>query len=131
MKANLTEIHTLLRENVDNQTLFRVILSGAQKQNRIQKVTIRPIEISKKLCFQISEQVANQVLHRNVPSDEIAEIICNYLASEFNQALISTAELDYQILKSKKGAFTLIKQKATQTSSSLKLHNRPKNYILE
>lgn len=93
------------------------------------KVTIRPIQMKNKRYYQLSEQVQEKVLHRNVEQEECQKIILERLLPFYKQANVQTLDGDYHLLTSKKGHTSILKKPSTKTSCEL-AHNVPKKHLL-
>lgn len=110
---------TLVQELIAQEAILYAVFSGAIK------VALRPLLVKQQLCYQVSEFRGKQVFHRTLSAAEAEELM---LSHPFKQALICTAENDFQVLRGKQT--TILKKPPTRQTASLE-HNRRKQYILE
>ncbi|HSW72992.1 MAG TPA: SAM-dependent methyltransferase [Chlamydiales bacterium] len=113
MKKSLNELFEL-------ELLIQATFSSPWMRGSPSKITIRPIRIKDKVCFQISEQRDTQVFHRNVETIDWEEMRAIY-----SQGMIYTKVGDYHLLKDKK----IISKPPSKNPLSLS-HNREKEYLL-
>lgn len=105
----------------DLELLIQATFSSPWVRGSPSKITIRPIEMKGKLCFQISEQKGPQVFHRNVDTIDWEELRASY-----SQGVVFTKQGDYHLLGDKK-----ITSKPPSKSPLSLSHNREKQYLLK
>ena len=114
-----------------NIDFIQAILSNPRSKEGILKVKVRPVEVKGMLLFQCESFTKTQVFHENLATEAAVERLLEYM-QEFKQAQISTREMDYTVLISKKGKVTIQKKKAKGCVKCADFsHNRSKRYILE
>lgn len=123
------ELLELVSGVFENKSLIFATISNPRKNGEISKVTIRPIEIKKKLHYQITENRSKQSVHHNLDKNACLIEIQKYLQL-FKQGIFYTKEADYHFLSNKKSHITLLKKKASKVPQPT-LHNRKKKYLLE
>jgi SAM-dependent methyltransferase len=109
----------LVRELMAREAILYAVFSGPDK------VTVRPVAVKGERCYQLSELRGKQMFHRTLSASEASEWM---VAQPFKQALICTAEEDFQVLKGKQT--TILKKPPSRKEISLQ-HNRQKRYVLE
>lgn len=109
----------LVHELINQNKILHAVFSGEVK------VVLRPLLVKQKPCYQVTEFLGKQAFHRTLPADEALAFM---LTLPFKQALICTAENDFQVLRGK--ATTILKKPPSRKGVSLE-HNRRKHYILE
>lgn len=121
------ELQTILQEQPSD-----IIISSPAKQESLTKVKIRSVEIKDTILYQIEEFTKTQVFHKNVPLDELCELLPAYLDGRFRQAIIKTEAKEIHVLVGKSGTTTILQKKtAKQVAPKLPLsHNRVKSYLL-
>lgn len=109
-----------------------ITISNPDKSENLIKVKIRPLKIKGQLYYQVEEFTKTQAFHKNVTPEEFTELFPCYFENRFRQAMLRLPGEDVQILKSKKGAVSILRKKTNnETLPKLPLsHNRTKNYIL-
>lgn len=126
----MEELCQLLKA-VLNIDFIQAILSNPRSKEGILKVKVRPVEMKRKLLFQCESFTKTKAFHENLAAEAAVERLLEYM-QEFKQAQISTREMDYTVLISKKGKVTIQKKKAKGCVKCADLsHNRSKRYILE
>lgn len=126
----MEELCQLLKA-VLNIDFIQAILSNPRSKEGILKVKVRPVEMKGMLLFQCESFTKTQAFHENLAAEAAVERLLEYM-QEFKQAQISTREMDYTVLISKKGKVTIQKKKAKGCVKCADLsHNRSKRYILE
>ena len=114
-----------------NIDFIQAILSNPRSKEGILKVKVRPVEVKGKLLFQCESFTKTQAFHENLAAEAAVERLMEYM-QEFKQMQITTREMDYTVLISKKGKVTIQKKKAKGCVKCADFsHNRSKRYILE
>lgn len=126
----MDQIKQVLNEILDND-LIDIILSGAYKDKTVVKVKVRPIEIKGRFCFQISRYVGKQILHKNLDRTEAIETLSAMIATGFKQTQIRTRTRNITVLVSKKGTVTVKSKSADNIRTKPLAHNRKKQYIIQ
>lgn len=120
-----------LQVHLKDNTLYYAVLSSPRlRDSSVSKITVRPLNGSKGLYYQITRQCTPKAVHANVLPGELLEIVWPLLANDFAQAVFFTAEADFHALISKKGKWTILQKRPTRVPSD-QPHNRLKKYILE
>lgn len=127
----MEELRELL-EQIVNQNLIQMILSGRRTEGAIQKIKIRPVLKKEELIFQSSSWDGKKEFHKNSTREEIIREILAWMDRDFKQLQAEAAGITASVLVSKKGKIT-VKTKKIQTRQEFpKLsHNRKKQYVLE
>ncbi|MBS7527194.1 SAM-dependent methyltransferase [Fusibacter paucivorans] len=113
--------------------LLRVVLSSVRRnvEAAYYKIDVKPILMKELRFFHACYYFDKKVTHENIPESEFVEWLTTMLGHQFKQGMLYTAENNYQILISKKGKATVIKQAATMKPAEVDFtHNRQKQYIL-
>lgn len=129
----MESLDTLVRELAEQASLITATLSGRRKsgEDEYTKVQIKPVEIKRELHYQFAYHYNNKVLHRNITPEAYADELYRLLSDEFRQGLLCTAEVDYQVLISKKFKVSILKKAPTRKAPNQLTHNRRKQYVLE
>lgn len=130
-RYNMNEIETLL-SNTLNINFIQAVISNPRTKEGILKIKVRPVEVKGQRLFQCESFTKTQVFHENLETEEAVNRIDNAMG-EFRQMQISSGEMDYTVLVSKKGKVTIQKRKVEgrKVSQSDMSHNRSKRYILQ
>ncbi|KAF9117916.1 hypothetical protein BGX30_004974 [Mortierella sp. GBA39] len=125
-------LRKLIHDIIGESTLITATLSQLRKREGISftKVQIKPVELKKKVHYQLAYVHPNKVVHQNLTAAEAEQTIIELFEQTFRQALICTPEADYQILISKKYKVSILTKSPTKTTADL-AHNRKKHYVLE
>lgn len=122
------EIDKLLKILFEEDKLLLASLSSPRSNSDISKETFRPLQVKGNICYQITQNKGKQAFHQNLTKEKSYELLSTHL-ERFKQIFLYTHDADYHVLISKKGQITLLKKKATK-SSTLLPHNRTKEYFL-
>ncbi len=115
------DIDSLVKSLITNKEILYCVFSG------LTKITLKPLVIKEKFCYQATEHRNKQVFHRTMNSEEVEAFI---LQLTYKQALICTSKVDYHLLINRKQEVTILKKPPTRGEVSLE-HNRRKQYVLE
>lgn len=124
-------INDLLHE-VKNGNLAAGTLSSpkSKEAEAAVKITIRPISIKGKLCYQISDHFKQKALHRNISMEECVVFVDEAL-KHYKQGVFTTKTTEYHVLSGKDGKLSVMKRNLTTPPKAAALsHNVSKNYIL-
>lgn len=127
------DLNTLLEREV-GLSLHRILISGKKSQEGPSKIRIRPVQLKGELYFQCQETRGTKEFHKNLKKEELIEQIMGWMAQDFKQLQLESANGMGTVLVSKKGKVT-VKWKACMNGTGQTLealsHNRKKKYILE
>lgn len=127
----MNEIEMLLK-NTLNEQFIQAVISNPRTKEGILKIKVRPVEIRGVRMIQCESFTKTQVFHENLEIQEAVQRM-DHAMGEFRQMQLSSGEMDYTVLVSKKGKVTIQKRKVegrTAACSDIS-HNRRKRYILE
>lgn len=124
-------IEDILKESTADTTfIYGVFASPINKTNtKYKKICVKPIKIKNKIIYQLECFTEKQAFHQNIDINFVVEKL-NSICLEYKNTNIFTTNADYQILRSKKGKFKIIKNNPTKVKNLVE-HNRTKNYIIE
>lgn len=126
----MDQIKQVLNEILNND-LIDMILSGAYNDKTVVKVKVRPIEMRGRFCFQVSQYVGKQIHHKNLDRTEAMETLWEMIATGFKQTQIRTRTRNITVLVSKKGTVTIKSKSADNIRTKPLDHNRKKQYIIQ
>lgn len=127
----MNEIEMLLK-NTLNEQFIQAVISNPRTKEGILKIKVRPVEIRGVRMIQCESFTKTQVFHENLEIQEAVQRM-DHAMGEFRQMQLSSGEMDYTVLVSKKGKVSIQKRKVegrTAACSDIS-HNRRKRYILE
>ncbi len=120
-----------LNKIIDEDLVSAVISSKKQKSYEVDKIKIRPVKIKEQVLFQVSSFVGTKVLHKNVESEELKNILMEEFAYNFSQGQFVCEDEDANVLVSKKGQVTVKYKKHPRIEKEPLAHNRKKEYLIE
>lgn len=125
-------LESLLEQVLENKLLSGHLSSPRDKQAEgILKVAIRPIILKqKKNIYQCSFHYKAKVIHQNMTSVEVVELITSNLENTYKQGIFSTQDFEFHVLINKHNEMTVLRE-ASKGVKTLPMHNRKKNYVLE
>lgn len=122
-------IKALLNDILDIDFIQGTV-SNPRTKDGVLKIKVRPVEMKDGLYFQCESFTKTQAFHENLKAVDAAERLTNAM-SEFRQMQLSTRDMSYTVLVSKKGKVTIQKKKQSGEVKAAELsHNRSKRYIL-
>ncbi len=95
-----------LEENLQdllNQNLYQLTLSGARKPEQVQKIKIRPVLLREELLFQKTSYAGTKVFHENLTKEAAIADIMKAMQGGFKQLALENAGARLTALASKKG----------------------------
>jgi SAM-dependent methyltransferase len=127
----LVEIGAVLRTAVEQRQLNQAILSNPVRKEAdgVLRVEVKPVMLKDELKYQFAYHREKKVTHENLDPEAALGRLLLLIPADFRQALLRTAEADFQILTSKKGKVTVLTRPATTARPDL-AHNRAKQYLL-
>ena len=93
------------------EQLIDITISNPMKEEQINKIKIRPMEVKGQIVYQIEEFTKTQAFHKNVTLEQLTELFPTYFEQRFRQAQLRSAKEEVQILVSKKGAISILRKK--------------------
>lgn len=122
----------MLLKNTLNEQFIQAVISNPRTKEGILKIKVRPVEIRGVRMIQCESFTKTQVFHENLEIQEAVQRM-DHAMGEFRQMQLSSGEMDYTVLVSKKGKVTIQKRKVEGRSAACSdiSHNRRKRYILE
>lgn len=121
-------------------------VNGARINGEILKVKVRPVELKGGLHFQFESFTKTQAFHENLSKEPAVQRMC-VLAGQFKQLQMTTEQMEYSVLISKKGKVTVRKRVRSSLPKQTEkrpqdivgavpavkswAHNKAKNYILQ
>ncbi len=126
----MEELNSLLKEIIGDDFIDAVISNRSDKNNKKSKVLLRNIELKGKRYVQITEYVANKVIHKNLSYEDTVQYMKETLEKEFKQCEVHHTEKNINILISKKGKVTIKTKLQTNCKNVDLSHNKTKNYLI-
>ncbi len=126
------EVFVELLGGVERGELLSAVLSAPQKRTQLsQKLSIRAILIKDTLFYQLTDQVKQKALHRNVQPKECAKSIKEGMFSHFGQGIFTFKEVSFHVLMSKDNKMKVLQRKVSFQNTLPMTHNREKQYVLK
>lgn len=97
----------------------------------IEKITVRPVEISGQRCYQLAERRGKQEFHRNLGAAELLGRISDELGVGFSQADLYTRSADLLLrMNGRNGAANMTRKQPSRSAPPMLAHDRRKRYII-
>ena len=123
-------LQTLFYDIFAKGELVRMIFSGKRKKSlACANVTIRPVKLSGKTCFQAEYTFEKKVTHENLSAEEAAALALRLTQEAFKQINIFTLSEDVQVLAAKPEKPRITTKPATKGMPTLE-HNREKKRLI-
>ena len=121
----------LFETMVSEGKLVKLILSKVNKsEDKLKNLYIVPVQVKGHLALSFTYRYPTQDQVKNYPMQEALVLLSDFLGATFLQALLVGADLECQLLMSKKGKCKLLKKNlSVEVSSST--HNKEKNYLIK
>jgi SAM-dependent methyltransferase len=97
---------------------------------RVEKVTVRPVEISGQRCYQLAERRGKQEFHRNLGADELLRRTTEEVGAAFAQADLYTRSADLYLRFNGRNGAHLARKKPSRSAAPVLAHDRRKRYII-
>ena len=120
----MTELDELVHDLFAGDRLLRAVLSKPRSPERPARVTVEPVERKGEPAYRFTAQLPDRALHEN-HAPAVARARLGELLDEYGQALLQTAEADWQVLGE-----TVLRRPPTRTRAPRE-HDRRKRYLLE
>lgn len=126
----MEELRHLLEE-ILNDELLHMTVSGQKSKEAIQKVRIRPVEGKNGVVFQAALWDGKKEFHKNYAAQDMIFTLLTWMSRDFKQMQIETTTQSATVLVSKKGKVTIKRKQCGQKRAQADLsHNRTKQYLL-
>ncbi len=121
---SMPETDTLLRDMFEGLSLTRAVLSKPRSRELPARVTVDPVELRGETAYRFTTHLADRATHENLTADGARERLGTLLA-DYRQALLQTADADWQVLGE-----TVLRRPPSRPAAS-GAHDRKKQYLLE
>ena len=121
---SMPETDTLLRDMFEGLSLTRAVLSKPRSRELPARVTVDPVELRGETAYRFTTHLADRATHENLTADGARERLGTLLA-DYGQALLQTADADWQVLGE-----TVLRRPPSRPAAS-GAHDRKKQYLLE
>jgi len=122
--CSMPETDTLLRDMFEGLSLTRAVLSKPRSRELPAKVTVDPVELRGETAYRFTTHLADRATHENLPANSARERLGTLLA-DYGQALLQTADADWQVLGE-----TVLRRPPSRAAAP-RAHDRKKRYLLE
>lgn len=120
-----------LMQTVLNIDFIQATISKPRLKDGVIKVKVRPVDKRGRLYFQVEAFTQTQAFHENLTAQAASERMLEYMQN-FGQMQMKTREMNYTVLKSKKGRLTICKKRPLgDVEPAVLLHDRSKKYIIK
>ena len=123
---------SLLAQSLNANTFQRLILSQPLQATpgSVQKVTVRPIEISGVATYHWSARIGTQEKHENLTAEQFRLRAKATVGQAFGDAHLFTQEADFTLRKRPRGPLKVKRAPSSLAPQSLADHNREKQYLI-
>ncbi len=126
----MEELKQLL-EQVLNEDLLHIVVSGQKQKEAPVKIKVRPLKQKGSLVFQAASWDGKKEYHKNYSAEEMISSLLIWISRDYKQMQIDTTTQNSTVLVSKKGKVTIRTKGCTQKRERADLsHNRTKQYLL-
>ncbi len=120
----MADTDTLLRDLFEGLSLTRAVLSKPRSRELPSKVTVDPVDLRGETAYRFTTHLADRATHENLPANAARERLGTLLA-DYGQALLQTADADWQVLGE-----TVLRRPPSRAAAP-RTHDRKKQYLLE
>ncbi len=96
---------------------------------RADKLSVRPVEIAGRRCYQLAERRGQQEFHRNLDAADLRELIAAEIPVNFARADLYTSSADLSLRLTGRHEPRLTRRKPSRTAPAL-AHDRRKQYLI-
>ena len=126
----MEELKQLL-EQVLNEDLLHIVVSGQKQKEAPVKIKVRPLKQKGSLVFQAASWDGKKEYHKNYEKEEMISSLLIWISRDYKQMQIDTTTQNTTVLVSKKGKVTIKTRGCAQKRERADLsHNRTKQYLL-
>ncbi len=93
------------------------------------KISVRPVEIAGRRCYQLAERRGQQEFHRNLDMDDLLGLVAAEVPANFAQAELYTGSADLSLRLTGRQEPRLTRRKPSRTAPAL-AHDRRKQYLI-
>ena len=124
----MSRLFTDLKDSLSG--LSKLVLSQPINNELDKKLSIRPLRLKDRLCFQIERFRDNKAFHQNVSDEELLKIFENELDGRYRQVLMVNDVESAQYCLKTNGNYKKTSQPVVSKPGEVQSHNREKEYIL-
>jgi SAM-dependent methyltransferase len=95
----------------------------------VDKISVRPVEISGRACYQLAERRGKQEFHRNISASELLKRVADEVGVAFARADLYTSSADLSLQLNSRNGLHLTRRKPSRTAPVL-AHDRRKRYLI-
>ena len=96
---------------------------------RADKISIRPVEIAGRRCYQLAERRGQQEFHHNLGVEDLLRRVAAEIPANFAQADLYTGSADLSLRLTRRNEPRLTRRKPSRTPPAL-AHDRRKQYLI-
>ena len=96
---------------------------------RADKISIRPVEIAGRRCYQLAERRGQQEFHRNLDVQDLLRRLAGQIPANFSQADLYTSSADLSLRLTGRNEPRLTRRKPSRAPPAL-AHDRRKQYLI-
>lgn len=111
--------------------LSKAVFSQPIDKTNAPKVSIRPVILKGKLCYQLERFRDNKAFHQNLGADALLKIVEKELECRYRQALVVTERETIQYARKSDGSYKRYATASVPLPGKVQSHNREKEYILK
>jgi len=128
----------ILSDAIRRQICLKLVLSGkashetdanADGLGAADKITVRPVVVGGKECYQLAARHGRRETHENVPVDVVLQRIEQLFGKSFSDCHLFTTEADYTAHSRRDGSIKVSEKPPTAQPGS-RTHNRTKQYLI-
>ncbi len=128
-ECSLKEFLDLLRDSLNRDACWGVVLSQPCRGESPSKLTVRPVELSGERCYQLAERRGKQEFHLNLNAAALQTRITSDFGERFEQADLFAPDADYSARVIRKDVVRLTKRRPSKSAPAL-THDRGKQYLI-
>src|SRR5262245_39201963 len=127
----MKKLPTVFRNSLHDDDCLLMVLSGkrAGSTDPIEKVTVRPVELSGKQRYHFAFKQGKREIHENLDAAEAVERVITLFGTVFEHAHLFTPYADYEARLTPDNTVRVIEGPPTK-SNVAREHNRAKQYII-
>ena len=104
--------------------------SGPVSEDRIQRETVRPVEVKGQLLYQLTRQYAKRETHENLDAEQIVERVALGLGGVLKHAHLYTTEADLAARASSPDKCRMTVSSPTKRAARSVTHDREKSHLI-
>ena len=123
----MADFWTILTDSLHAGTCLSLVLSKSRES--VEKLTVRPVLVQGRSCFQFASRAAGRETHANLAADAAVSRLRELFGPTFKHCHLFTTDADYAARFTRTGTLK-VKKSSSSGKPAAAAHDREKNHLL-